>query len=198
VDEVLVNREIKLLARAGNPIMLKPLLITTATLFSAMVVSLNTAQAANAATQSHPVQNGHQELIARGNKSSHLSAQKQSDINSIHQILTEVYRGLNNLDADAIVKYDAVNHPNSKIYLQRLFKQLKSMNVEISTEVKSIDLLELTKDYAVIRITQVGRFTSAKKSGGFTQDSTVKMVKHQGRWKIGVGQAIVKPFKEYS
>jgi hypothetical protein len=178
--------------------MLKPLLIATATLFSATFVSVNTPQVANAATQSHSVQNGHQELIARGNKSSHLSAQKQAEINSIHEVLTGLYRGLNNLDADAMLKFDALDRPGDKIYLQRLFKQIKSMNIDISTEVKSIELLQLTKNSALVKITQVGRFTSPKKSGGFTQDSTVKMIKYQGRWKIGEGQAIVKPFKEYS
>jgi hypothetical protein len=178
--------------------MLKPLLFATATLFSATFVSVNTAQVANAATGSHSVQNGHQELIARGNKSSNLSAQQQSDIKSIHGVLTEIYRGFNNHDADAVDKFNAVYRPGEKTQLQRLFKQLESMNVDMSTEVKSIDLLQLTKRSAIVEIIQIGKFTSPKKSGGFTQKTTFRMIKKQGYWKVYEGQAIVKPFKEYS
>ncbi len=178
--------------------MLKPLLIATATLFSAMVVSLNTDQVANAATQSNSVQNGHQELIARSTKSSHISAQKQADIKSIHAVLTEMYRGLNNQNADAIDKFNAVYRPEEKARLKRLFSRLKSLHVDWSTEVKSIDLLELTKHTALVEIVQVGRFDSPTKSDGYTQETTFKMIKQQGHWMIDEGQANVKPFKKYS
>lgn len=178
--------------------MLKPLLVATATLFSATIFSFDTAQVANAATQSNSVRIDRRELIAKSIKSSHLSAQKQSEIKSIHGVLTELYRGMNNFDADAIAKLDVIDSHHTKIYLEAFFKELKSRNISLSTEVKSIELLELTKNSAVVKITHVGRFTTPEKSGGYTQDSKLRMVKHQGHWMIGKGQVIVKPFKEYS
>jgi hypothetical protein len=191
VDEVLVNREIKLLARAGTPIMLKPLLITTATLFSAAFISFDTAQAANAATQSHPVQNGHQELIARGNKSSHLSAQKQSDIKSIHAVLTKAYRAFNNQDIEALQRLELKPSSSEKLYLRQLFSRLKAMNADASYEVKSIDLIRLTGHTAVVKISQSTIVVGGANVNAL-QDTTLALVKYQGKWKVSDGEAVIK------
>jgi hypothetical protein len=173
--------------------MLKHLLLSTATLFSATVVSLNTAQVANAATQSHPVQqNGHQELIARGNKSSHISAQKQSDIKSIHGVLTEAYRGFNNQNIEAIQSLELKPSSSEKVYLQRLFKRFQSMHADVSYEVKSIELINLTGHTALLKINQLTTVTGMGKSGNALQETTVTLVKYQGKWKIGDSDAVIK------
>jgi hypothetical protein len=172
--------------------MLKPLLITTATLFSATLVSVTTALAANAATQSHPVQTGHQELIARGNKSSHISAQKQSDIKSIHKVLTDIYRGFNNQDADLI--QNALANPSAadKIYVQRLFKRWQSMNIDVSYEVQSIQLLSLTGHTAKVKVSESATAVVRGGTGNALGDSTLTLVKYKGKWKISDADSVIK------
>jgi archaellum component FlaF (FlaF/FlaG flagellin family) len=192
VGEVVVNRERKLLTRAGTQIMLKPLLITTATLFSAAFVSVSTAQVANAATQSHPVQNGHQELIAKSNKSSHISAQQRADIKSIHQVLTEIYRGFNNQNVDLIQNALANPSATDKIYIQRLFKRWKSMNIDVSYEVQSIELLKLTGHTALVKVSESTTAVVRGGTGNALSDTTLTLVKYQGKWKISDGDAVIK------
>jgi hypothetical protein len=172
--------------------MLKPLLFATATLFSATFVSLTTAQVATAATQSHSVQNGHQELIASSNKSSHISAQKQSDIKSIHGVLTEVYRGFNNQNIEAIQRTEMKPSSTERVYLQRLFKRLKAMDIDMSAEVKSIDLLQLTRHTALVKVNQLTTVVGRGKAGNVLQETTVALVKYQGRWKISDADAVIK------
>jgi ketosteroid isomerase-like protein len=172
--------------------MLKPLLIATATLFSATFVSVSTAQVATAATQSHPVQNGHQELIARSNKSSHLSAQKQADIKSIHGVLTEFYRGLNNQNAEEIQSV-GLNHSSSgKAYIQRFFERMKAMNIDVNYEVQSIDLLQLTGHTALVKVSQSTTAVGRGGTGNALSDTTLALVKYQGKWKISDGDAVIK------
>jgi hypothetical protein len=172
--------------------MLKPLLIATATLFSATFVSLTTAQVANAATQSHSVQNGHQELIARGNKSSHLSAQKQADIKSIHEVLTTAYRGMNNHNIEEVQSTELKPPAGEKPYLQRLFKRIEAMHVDTSFEVKSIDLMQLTGHTAIVKIGQLTTVVARGNTGNVLQETTVALVKYQGKWKISDSDAIIK------
>jgi hemerythrin len=172
--------------------MLKPLLIATATLFSATFVSLNTAQVANAATQSHSVQNGHQELIARGNKSSHLSAQKQADIKSIHAVLTGFYRGLNNHNTEEIESAGLNRSSIGKAYAQRFFERMKAMNIEINYEVQSIDLLQLTGHTALVKVSQSTTAVGKGGTGNALSDTTIALVKYQGKWKISDGDSVIK------
>jgi hypothetical protein len=177
--------------------MLKPLLVATATIFSATFVLLNTDLAANAATQSHPVQNGHQELIARGNKPSHISAQKQADIKSIYGVLTEVYRGFNNQNIEAIQSLELKPSSSEKVYLQRLFKRFAAMRADVSYEAKSIELINLTKHTALIKINQLTTITGMGRSGNALQETTVTLVKYQGKWKIGDSDDVIKSINKY-
>jgi hypothetical protein len=172
--------------------MLKPLLIATATLFSATFVSLNTAQVANAATQSHPVQNGHQELIASSNKSSHISAQKQSDIKNIHTVLTGFYRGLNNQNIEEIQSAGLNHSPSGKAYVQRFFDRMKVMNIEINYEVQSINLLQLTGHTALVKVSQSTTAVGRGGAGNALSDTTIALVKYQGKWKISDGDSVIK------
>jgi hypothetical protein len=172
--------------------MLKPLLFAAATLISATVVSLNTAQAANAATQSNSVQNGHQELIARSNKSSHLSAHKQADIKSIHETLTRFYRGFNQLDVDVMTSVSIAPPPKDVKETRQFFDRLKSDNVDMSFEVKRIDLLELSNRRAVVKVNNSVKGKGLGKTFDIPQVTTMLLVKSQGTWKIKDGYTVVK------
>jgi hypothetical protein len=172
--------------------MLKPLLITTATLFSATLVSLTTTQVANAATQSNSVQSGHQELIARSNKSSNLSTRKQADLKSIHEVLTTAYRGMNNHNVEEVQSTELKPPAGEKIYLQRLFKRLKAMRIDASFEVKSIELVQLTGHTAIVKVGQLTTVNGRGKTGNVLQETTVALVKYQGKWKVSDSDAIIK------
>jgi hypothetical protein len=164
--------------------MLKPLLIATATLFSATFVSLNTAQVANAAIQSHPVQNVHQELIASSNKSSHISAQKQSDIKSIHKTLTQLYRGVNQYDVESMFQTFAPSHANYKPRLRRLFNQFEADRITMSVEIQKIELLSLSPNNATIKIDLARNYAANGRSFNTTETTTFDMAKYHGKWKI--------------
>jgi hypothetical protein len=172
--------------------MLKPLLIATATLFSATFVSLNTAQVANAAAQSHPVQSDRQQLIARGDEPSHLNAQQRSDIKSIHGTLTQFYRGFNQLDVDVMTSVSIAPPSKDVKETRQFFDRLKSDNVDMSFEVKRIDLLELSSRRAVVKVNNSVRGKGLGKTFDVPQVTTMLLVKSQGKWKIKDGYTVVK------
>jgi hypothetical protein len=176
--------------------MLKYLLLSTATLFSATVVSLHTAPVANAAAQSNSVQNGHQELIARSTKSSHINAQQQSDIKSIHAVLTELYRGFNSQNIEAIQSVELKPSPEEKVYMQRVFAEFRTMNVDVSCEVQSISLLKLTDRSALVKVSQSTTAVARGGTGNSLSDTTLALVKYQGKWKISDGGSIIKSVKK--
>jgi hypothetical protein len=169
--------------------MLKPLLIATTTLFSAILVSINTA---NAATKPAPSQLGHQQLIAKGTKSTHMSAQRQSDIKSIHQALSQFYRGFNEYSFEAMASSTVEYTPAEKAYIEKLFKRIKSSGVDLSIEVQSIDLVELSARNAFVKINQNMKAIGPQRSGGYELLSKVRLVKLNGKWKIGDGYTVMK------
>lgn len=85
---------------------------------------------------------------------------------------------------DTTARFNPIDRFDRKLLTQRSFKQLESMNTDLSTEVKSIDLLELTKNSALIRIIRVSKRNSPVKSSELTQETIFKMIKQKGRWKI--------------
>jgi archaellum component FlaC len=168
--------------------MLKPLLITTATLFSATFVSINTCQVANAATQFNSAQSDRQQLIA----SSRLNAKQQSEIKDIHQVLTKIYRGMNNHDIELIAETDATVGIREREFMKNFFKQLESRYTDISFEVKSIDLKELSSRKATIVVDQVTRVSRSGKSTDIGQLTTFVLTKSHGKWKVSDGGFAVK------
>jgi hypothetical protein len=177
--------------------MLKPLLIATATLFSATFVSLNTAQVTNATIQSHPVQNGHQELIASSNKSSHISAQKQSDIKGIHETLTQFYRGINQYDAESISQVFMTPSPRGKASTKLFFDKLKSQRVEMSVEVQNMKFLSLSAHNAVVEINLSAKAKARTESEEAiaVHATTLTFVKYHGKWKITDAENVMKSLK---
>jgi ABC-type microcin C transport system permease subunit YejB len=172
--------------------MLKHLLLSTATLFSATVVSVNICQVANATTQSNSVQNVQQELIARSNNSSHISAQKQSDIKSIHKTLTQFYRGINQYDAELISKAFLTPSASGKAYTQRFFDRLKSQQVDMSIEVQNMKLLSLSAHNAVVEINLSAKARAESQGAIAIHSTTLTFVKYHGKWKIIDGENVMK------
>jgi archaellum component FlaC len=168
--------------------MLKPLLIATATLFSATFVSIYSCQVANAATQSNPVQSDRQQLIS----SRHLNDQNKSDIKEIHQVLTKIYRGMNNHDIELIAETDATVGIREREFMKNFFKQLDSRYTDVSFEVKSIDLKELSSKKATVVVDQITRVSRSGKSTDIGQITTFVLTKSRGKWKVSDGGFAVK------
>jgi hypothetical protein len=89
--------------------MSKYLFVTAATaLINLVLVTTNTIQIANAAMDSSfsLTVTSQDKLIVKGEKPTHLNAQQQSDVKSIHRTLTEFYRGLNEYNVERMARSD--------------------------------------------------------------------------------------------
>ena len=168
--------------------MLKPLLLGIITLSSSIFLTASSARTST--IHSVPV-------IDR--PSTAIASSQSSDLKKIHQVLTRFYRGLNQSNIK-LMSTVLVGSSKNKLDLQTLqqqFDQAKANNVEISTEVKDIELTELSNESALIKINQIVKFTGPQKSAIYQQVALFKLVKNNGEWKIFGGEAL-KPSTEIS
>ncbi len=172
--------------------MLKPLLLALTTLLPLTFGSINTAQTAHAVTRITPSQGSPQQLMAKGDKSSHTTAQQQSDVKNIHQTLTQFYRGINEYDVESMSRAVVMSSASEKAYMQRLFNRLKSYHVDMSVEVQNIDLLKLSDRNAMVKINLAMKSRTSKKAVNSQQSSILALVKYQGKWKISDADTVMK------
>lgn len=161
--------------------MLKPLLLAATTLFPLTAMSIDLIQTANAAPITH------QQLIAKGDKASHINSQQQSDIKNIRQTLTTFYRGFNQYNVETMALAATSPTSKDKASIQGMFDRLKAARVDMSIEIQSIELVALTDRTAVVRMDQKIRVTSPQRSGTSQSSSTVSLIKDRGQWKISDG-----------
>jgi hypothetical protein len=170
-----------------------PITVTTA-IVNLVLVSTTTVQIANAAlapvTSTPSIDRG--QLIAKGEKSAHISAQQQSDVQSIHQTLTQFYRGLNEYSVDRMARAAVPASAHEKEYLQRLFNRLRSARVDVSVEIKNIELVSLSAHNALVKIDQIVTAKGPERSGIVQQSSSIALVKYRGQWKVADGDTVTK------
>jgi hypothetical protein len=156
------------------------------------IAALSGISSANAATESKPqVASGHQ-FIAKQDKSTNVDAQQQADIDSIHQTITQFYRGMNQFDVDRMERASLSVPAADKEYMRRVFNRLKSNKIDISIEVRNIELVSLTENNALIKINQVVKGRRGKLSTESKQTASLALVKYRGKWKIGDSDTIIK------
>ncbi len=174
--------------------MLKYLLVTGTTAVVNLALVSTTSQIANAALAavSPSPANPAQLLIAKGEKSAHISAQQQSDVKSIHETLTQFYRGLNEYSVDQMARVAVPASATEKEYLRRLFVRLRSAHVDVSVEIKNIELISLSAHNALVKIDQVVTAKGPEKSGMVQQSSSIVLIKYRGQWKVGDGDTVMK------
>ncbi len=172
--------------------MLKPLLLATTTLLPLIFYSLNTIELANAATKYPLVQNTDRLLVAKGNKSSHINSQQQSDVNNIHQTLTQLYRSINQRDVESMFQAFTPSHANEKVYVRRLFSQIASEQIDMSVEVQKIRLIDLSANNAIVKVDLTRRLNGARGSASSIESATLELMKYHGKWRISDAGIIIK------
>jgi hypothetical protein len=160
--------------------MLKPIFLAATTILTVAFVSINRLQVANATTKPTISPIGLQQLIAKGTKAN----QQQIDVKNIRQVLTQFYRGINEYDVESMAQVFVVVSPREKAYMQKLFDRLKSDRLDLSVEVKSIELLQLSDRNAVVKVELNMIAANKRELGRSSQSSTLALVKYKNQWKI--------------
>lgn len=169
-------------------IMLKYLFVTAATaIVNLVLVATNHVQIANASRELVPSigPSGQDKLIVKDEKPARFNPTQRSDIKSIHQTLTEFYRGLNEQNVDRMARVAVLATDSDKEYLRRIFARLKSAGVDMSVEVQNIELVSLSPNNALVQITQVVKASGGQRAVKSQQSASVTLVKYRGRWRVG-------------
>jgi hypothetical protein len=153
---------------------------------------LSGMSSANAAIESTPQIASQNQLIAKQNKSANVDAQQQAEIDSIHQTITQFYRGMNEFDVDRMAKVSLSVPAADKAYMRRVFNRLKANNIDMSIEVRNIELISFSQNTALVKIDQIVKGRRGKISTESKQTASLALVKYQGKWKIGDSDTIVK------
>lgn len=170
--------------------MLKFLLIITKTIVGLVIVSTTTLQIANATIIVTQSSTHLDRSIAKGYLSNRINAQQQSDINGIHVTLTQFYGGINEYNVDRMAQVAAPIAKSKKECIRQSFAKAKDAGVNISFEIKNIELISLSGSQAKVKIEQLasrqmdGRLVSERRFFG------TNLVKHHGSWKVVYSNAI--------
>jgi hypothetical protein len=162
------------------------------TILPLSLTALGGMSSANAAIESKPQIASEHQFIAKQNKSANVDAQQQADIDSIHQTITQFYRGMNQFDVDRMAKVSLSVPAADKAYMRRVFNRLKANNIDMSIEVRNIELISFSQNNALVKIEQIVKGRRGKISTESKQTASLMLVKYQGEWKIGDSDTIVK------
>ena len=171
-------------------------IVGTTAIVNLVLVLTNPPQIANAAPEfgeSAPISQS--KLITKDSKSLQINAKQQSDIQRIHETLTQYYRGFNEYNIERMQRVSISVSPSEKKYLQDMFSQLKSAHVDMSVEVQNIELVSLSANHAVIQVEQVMKAHGPLKSITSQQSASVMLTKYQGKWRISDGNTVIKSMK---
>jgi hypothetical protein len=155
------------------------------------LTTLSGISLANAATEPKLQGTSGHQFIAKQDKSGNVAAQQQADIASIHQTITQFYRGMNEFDVDRMERSSLSVPAADKASMRKFFNRLKSNNIDMSVEVRNIELVSFSQNNAVVKIEQVVKGRRDKKTAEFKQVGSLMLVKHHGKWKISGRDAIV-------
>ena len=174
--------------------MLKYLFITGTTVIANLALVITTpTQIATAIDIVTPVgSNSQDKLITKDLKPLSINTtQQQSDVKSIHEVLTQYYRGFNEYSIERMERVSMSVTPAEKKYLQGLFSKLKSARVDMSVEVKNIELVALSANNAVVNVEQVMKGRGIQKSLTSQQSASIVLLKYRGKWKISDGKTVI-------
>jgi hypothetical protein len=170
--------------------MLKPLLLITKILVDSAIVSTTTLQTANATIIVAQSSTHLDRSIAKGYLSDRINAQQQSDIDGIHATLTQFYGGINEYNVDRMARLATPIAKSNKECIRQSFARAKDAGVNISFEIKNIELISLSDSQAKVKIEQLasrqmdGRLVSERRFFG------TNLVKYHGSWKVVYSKAI--------
>jgi hypothetical protein len=168
----------------------------TTAIVNLVLVFTNPPQIANAAPdfgESTPISQS--KLITKDSKSLQINAKQQSELQRIHETLTQYYRGFNEYNVERMERVSISVSPSEKKYLQDMFSQLRAAHVDMSVEVQNIELLSLSANNALIKVEQVMKAHGPLKSMTSQQSASVMLTKYQGKWRISDGNTVVKSLR---
>jgi hypothetical protein len=165
--------------------MLKPLLLATTTIVQLAIVSTSTLQIAHATIIVTPSSTHLDRSIANGDRTNHINAQQQSDVNGIHATLTQFYGGMNEYNVDRMARVATPTTEDKKQAMRQSFARAKAAGMDISFQIKNIELVSLSDRQATVKIEQL---VTGKKDGNTKSDLqavSITLVKYRGSWKVG-------------
>ncbi|WP_373542655.1 hypothetical protein [Chamaesiphon sp.] len=167
----------------------------TTAIINLVLVLTNPPQIVNAVEFEGLTSISHEKLIIKDTKSIQIDAKQQSDLQGIHETLTQYYRGFNEYNIDRMERVSISVSPAEKKYLQGIFAQLRAAQVDMSVEVQNIELVSLTANNALINVEQVMKTKSPLRSMTSQQSASVMLTKYRGKWKISDGNTVVKSIR---
>jgi hypothetical protein len=159
------------------------------------LTALSGISSAHAATESKSQGASQHQFIAKQDKSANVNARQQADIESIHQTITQFYRGMNEFDVDRMARSSLSISAADKAYMRRIFSRLKSNNIDMTIEVRNIELVSLSEHNALVKIDQIVKGHRGDRSTESMQTGSLMLVKYHGKWKIGDSDTIVNSMK---
>jgi hypothetical protein len=174
--------------------MLKPLSFAIA--FIPLTLTTPAIPRVDAAIVSQPQESRSYQLIAKQDKSTNVDAQQRAEIASIHQTIGQFYRGMNELNVDRMERASLKVAPADKAYMRRMFDRLKAKNIEMSIEVRSIELVSFSPHNAIVKIDQVVKGRRGDRSTESQQTGTLALLKYRGAWKIADSDTVIKSMQE--
>jgi hypothetical protein len=163
-----------------------PIATTTAIVNLALVLT-NPVQIVNAETVAigSTAPSNQEKLIAKDIKPTPVNArQQQSDVRSIHRTLTEFYRGFNEYNVHRMERVAIPGSPEDHEKLRIVFAGIKSNRVNLSIEVQNIELVSLSDQNAMLRISQMAKFQELGRYTTRQNSVSMALVKINGQWKV--------------
>lgn len=175
--------------------MLKYLPITVlAAIVNLGLVAPNLTQTANATSDlARSIANGDRhKLITKDEKPSQINAQQRNDIKSIHQVLTQYYRGFNEYSVERMERATVPGSVTEQGYLRNFFAQMRANGVGISVEVENIELVSISENNALVTIDQVMKMRGQRGSATSHQSASIALTRYRGQWRISDGNTVIK------
>ncbi len=177
--------------------MLKQLFTPQSLALISLVAISTTAIPANAETGVFTSAIAQDKLIVKEEKVTEVNADRQADLTAIHQTLTQFYRGLNEYSVDRLVVVSVAASADEREYARQMFSQLKSAGIDISIEIKRIELVSLSDRQATLNIDQLLTIRKSHKSANSRQFASVELIKQRGRWRVSRNNTIAASFDRH-
>jgi hypothetical protein len=137
--------------------------------------------------------NSRQHIAKQDRSSANINHQKQTDLEGIHQTLTQYYSGANELNVEQMERASLSLSADDKASNQQIFNEIKVNHINLSVEVQNIELLSMSGQKATVKVDEVMKLSKGLRSGGLQRSVAFMMVKVNGKWKIVNFNNLKKP-----
>lgn len=167
--------------------------IKTLLLFFSLDILAVSSTCANATATTQQSMNSRQLIAKQDRSSANVNRQQQADIESIHQTLTQYYRGANELSVERMERASLSLSADDRASNQKMFHEIKVNHINFSVEVDNIELLSMSGQKATVKVDEVMKISQGLRAGGLKRSVSFMMVKVNGIWKIVNFNNLKKP-----